>query len=320
MPPSDWSQFIPELISGLLTAILLGIFAYLISDKFKRWVKKLPNRIINIQKWLTARWYFILPHSLVIVLAIIFRIYTDWRIVIFSLTCYIVGWLSLRLSAGYPLAFGKKKSMKAKSEYLPVSLVSGAGNSHIKNYYIDPPYGDILLGEAQFRLDPNALIFDTNKQHTHTLLADGKLVIDFLKLSKPQNHIESVYLLINSSNSKSIYAHQSIGEIKLVFKDAPPIVVELILGANIREWCLGNPGDFVREASSPMLMMGMWKGLSKNGANAVIDCLQIPVYECMKGCFLEKITLVHKPLKHPSDTLGVHFSIYAVSLKITQDV
>jgi hypothetical protein len=124
---------------------------------------------------------------------------------------------------------------------------------------------------------------------------------------------------INSGNSKNIYANESIGEIRLIFKDAPPIVVNLVLGENIREWCPGNAGNYVRETTSP-LISGVWTGMSKDGANAVIDCLKIPIYECMRNCFLEKIILVHKSTKKPTDTMGVHYSVFALSLEIEQNV
>lgn len=320
MPESDWTQFIPDLIVGLMVGLLLlvvgGVIAYLRSDRFKQWFNRLLNTIMRALKWLIAKWHFILLHSLVVVLAVVFRICADWRILVFSLVCYVVGLLSWRLSIGRPISFGRSKSIESK--YLPISLASGIGNSYLKSRYVAPPSGDIFVGKAQFRLEPDSLIFDTNGQlHSFLPRRDGGKEID-LQLPKPQNQIKSAYFLINSENSRSIYAHQGIGEIKLVFKDAPPIIVELVLGENIREWCPGNPGDFVREASSPMLTMGAWTGLSKNGANAVIDCLQIPVYECMRNCFLERIILVHKSLQQPSDIMGVHFSVFAVSLEIAQ--
>jgi hypothetical protein len=323
MPESNWSQFIPELIVafvGVLFALVAGgVIAYLRSDKFKKWFDRLLNKMMLASKWLIAKWYLIVLHSLVVVLGtVVFRIYADWRILAFSFVCYVVGLLSWGLSIGRPISFGRSKSTGSKTKYLPIPLIPGIGNSYLKSRYIAPPSGDVFLGKAQFRLEPDALIFDTNEHIRYYMpRKDSGKEIDF-QLPKPQNQVKSAYFLINSGNSKSIYAHQDIGEIRLVFKDAPPIVVELVLGENIREWCPGNPGDFVREASSPMITMDAWTGLSKHGGNAVIDCLQIPVYECMRNCFLEKIVLVHKSLQRPPDTMGVHFPIFAVSLEIAQ--
>ena len=58
--------------------------------------------------------------------------------------------------------------------------------------------------------------------------------------------------------------------------------------------------------------------MNKQGASAVIDCLEVPVYESMRNNALEKIIFVHKPTQRPSDTLGVHFFVFAVSLEIEQ--
>ncbi len=291
------------------------------SGKFRKWFDRLLNKIILVLRWLAANWHLIVLHSFVVILGVVIHhIYSDWRILAFSFICYVVGLLSWGFYIGRPISFSRRKSTENKTKFLPISLSPGIGNTYFKSRYIAPPSGDVILGNAQFRLEPDASIFDTSEQIRDSLPRnDGGKEID-LFLPKPQNQVKSLYFLINSSNSKSDYARQSIGEIKLIFKDAPPIVVELLLGENLREWCIGNPGDFVREASSPMITMNAWTGMSKYGKNAVIDCLQIPVCECMRNCFLEKIILVHKSLPIPPDTMGVHFSIFAVSLEVAQGI
>lgn len=325
MPESNWSQFIPSLINTfigvLLTLIVGGVIAYLKPNRFKKWFNQLLTKMTLALKWLISKWQLIVLHSFVVILGVvILRIYSDWRILAFSFICYVVGLLSWGLYIRRPISFSRSKSTESKTKFLPISLFPGIGNSYFKSRYIAPPSGDVFLGNARFRLETDALIFDTNEQiRDYSPRNDGGKEIDF-QLPKPQNQIKSCYFLINSGNSKSIYAHQGIGEIRLVFKDAPPIVVELVLGENIREWCPGNPGDFVRDASGPMITMDAWTGLSKHGGNAVIDCLQIPVYACMRNCFLEKIILVHKSLQKPPDTMGVHFSIFAMSLEVAQGI
>ena len=321
MPKTDWTQFIPSLINTVIGVLLLlilgGVITYLKSNRFKKWFNQLLTKMTLALKWLISKWQLIVLHSFVVILGVvILRNHSDWRILAFSFICYLVGLLSWGLYIGRPISFSRSKSTESKTKFLPISLFPGIGNSYFKSRYIAPPSGDVFLGNAQFRLEPDALIFDTNEQiRYYSPRNDGGKEIDF-QLPEPQNQIKSCYFLINSRNSKSVYAHQGIGEIRLVFKDAPPIVVELVLGENIREWCPGIPGDFVRDASSPMITMDAWTGLSKHGGNAVIDCLQIPVYACMRNCFLEKIILVHKSLQKPPDTMGVHFSVYAISLEL----
>ncbi len=320
MPKNDWSQFVPGLITTIVGGCVLlfigAAFTYFMSDKFKKWFKQLLNRMMLASKWLIKKRHLIVLHSIVVILgAVVFRIYSDWIILAFSLICYVAGLLSWGLIIGRPISFGRRKT-----KFLPISLKPGIGNAYLKNRYNNPPAGDVLLDNAQFQLGPGALIFDTNEQIRDCRPRnDGGIEVD-IQLPEPQCHVRSAYFLINSVNSKSIYAHKNIGEIRLVFKDAPPIVAELVLGKNIREWCPGNTGDFVREASSPMITMDVWTGLNQHGRSAVMDCLQIPVFECMRNCFLKEIILVHKPLQLPPDKMGVHFSIFALSLEIEQGV
>ena len=323
MTSIDWSQFVPDILAGIVVALILAIvgvvIAYFRSEKFKNWLNKLFNKASFALKWFIGKWRFILLFCVVTVLEmIIYRIYADWKIVTLSLICYATGVFSYRWLVSRPFPIKENKFVESKSKLLPISLPSRIGNSYFENRYIDPPLGYVVLGGVEFRLLPKSLIFDTN-EHIHYFLLrdDGSKEVEF-GLPDAVNHIKSAYFLINSGNSKSIYKNQKIGEVVLLFKDAPPLVTELVLGQNIREWCPGNPGDYVRETSSPLVVMGVWTGLGKQGAIAVIDCLKIPIYECMRNNFLEKIILVHRPTQHPSDTMGVHFSVFAVSLEIDQ--
>ena len=324
MPESDWSQFVPDLIitiiGVLLTVIVTGTIAYFKIERFKAWLNKLLSKFALGVKWLFGKWHFFLPLCIVIISeAIIFRIYRDWKIAALSIMFYMMGLLGWGLSDGRQIFHSKIKAINSiKTKFLPISLSAGIGNSYLKNRYIDPPIGDVVLGGAQFQLKQDSLNFDTNEHiRYHLPLEDGCRQIDF-QLPKPVNGIKAVYFLINSGNSKIIYANKSTGKIRLVFKDAPPIDVDLVLGQNIREWCPGNSGDYIRETSSPETVTGVWTGMSKNGANAVIDCLKIPVFEFMKDCYLEKIIFIHKSFPQPPDKMGVHYSVFGVSIEIQQ--
>lgn len=199
-----------------------------------------------------------------------------------------------------------------KLSFIPILLAPGTGNSYLNERFVSPPSGNVTLGGIQFQLNKSSLIFDTNKQiHYYLPLDNGGKQIDLL-LPRPINRIRSVRFLINSGNSKTIYAGRSIGKISLVFKEAPPIDVELILGDNVREWCPGNSGDYVRETTNPQTA-SVWTGMNKDGVNAVMDCLSIAVYEVMKESFLEKITFTHKSIPQPPDTMGVHYSVFGIS-------
>ena len=273
-------------------------------------------------KWLVEKWYLVLPFCMVILLgAVAFRLYGDWKLVAFPFASYIIGLLSWVLFNSHQKLFEKKQAKGAiKPKFIPIPISGDLGNSYLKSRYINPPIGEVVLGGAQFRLEKDSLIFDTNEHIRYYLpLDDGGKQVDF-QLSKSLNGVKSVYLLINSGNSKNIYANSIIGRIRLVFKEAPPIDVELELGKNIREWCPGNSGEYIRETSSPETITDVWTGMSKNGANAVIDCLKIPVYEIMKDCYLEKIIFTHRFFPQPPDTMGVHYSVFGISLEIQEIV
>lgn len=56
--------------------------------------------------------------------------------------------------------------------------------------------------------------------------------------------------------------------------------------------------------------------MNKSGAYAVIDCLKIPIYEIMESCYLEKILFIHYSIPEAPDTMGVHYSVFGISLEV----
>lgn len=320
----DWSQFIPGLIINIigviLTAIFAGLIAYHSSNRFKVWINHLSPKFIKPIRLIVSKWHFLLPFLFVIALmAITFRIYQDLKFIGLSFIFYLLGLL------GWGLSYKKQSTSKVDTRnesmtthFLPIALPADIGNSYLKNRYINPPIGKVTLGEAEYLFNPDSLVFDTYEQIRYYLpLSNNGKEVE-LQLPKSINGVQAVYVLINSSNSKTIYLNKSIGKIKLFFNDAPPIVVELILGKNIREWCPGNPGEFVRETSSTESVTCVWTGISKNGANAVIDCLKIPVFKIMKVNHLEKISFIHQCDPQPTDSMGVHYSVFGISIELQQ--
>ncbi len=319
MLKSDWSQFIPDLIISILVLFITGAVAYIKSAKFKNWLKNLLARFVLALKWIGGKWPLLVKVFILITLGgVIYLIYSDWKIIVLSIIFYLIGLLGWGLSNKNKLIPGQKRRTDVvKTKFLPMPIPAGIGNSYLRSRYINPPSGNIDLGEAQFHFEPNSLIFDTNENITYYLpLSDNGKQVD-LQLHIPVNKVKAVYFLINSGNSKIEYENTSIGKIALIFKEAPPINVELILGQNIREWCLGNPGNYVRETTSSTIDR-VWTGIGKNGANAVIDCLKIPIFDCMRECYLEKIVFVHKSIPQPPDTMGVHYSVFGISVEIEE--
>ena len=206
----------------------------------------------------------------------------------------------------------KQKRLKFLSIPIPVGL----GNQYFGRYYIDPPVGNnVKLEGVEFQLSPRSFVFDTNEGiHLYFPREDGSREIN-LKLEEPVRFVKSVYVLINSGNSKGFYKSRTVGAIELIFKDAPPVNTALKLGKNIREWCVGAPGDLVRETSDT-LSKCVWKGLNKDGTSVVIDRLEIPVHEVLRRNDLVQINLIHNPLNHKNDPLGVHYIVSAITVEI----
>ena len=291
---SDGKSLIISTVGSLVAAGLIAIVAGLIA-----FVPALRTAVLSV---LISVWNYLLS-SIQINVAILFVL----------IVCAIL--IAARILFILFSVLKGRRSIESVSRFVPHAIPPGIGNAYLRDSYINPPSGTVTLGGAQFLLKPDSIIFDTNKAaHYYLPRRDGGKEVEF-PLPGPVNGIKAVHFLINSGNSQTIYAQDTIGKIRLIFKDAPPIVVPLVLGENIREWCPGNSGEFVRETTSPSLL-NAWLGMSKSGAIAVIDCLRVPVFECMRNCLLEKIIFVHIPVRRQPDTLGVQFLVSGVSLEI----
>jgi hypothetical protein len=198
--------------------------------------------------------------------------------------------------------------------FTPLPLLPGIGNASLHNLYITPPLGEVHLNNIPFQIPNGALVFDTNAQIRYYLpQADGSKEIE-LPLSVAVSNVRKVHVLINSGNSKNVYANQKIGEIRLLFGNVHPMSTDLILGYNIREWAVGNQGDYVRDLSAPTTRMA-WQGMNKQGVNAVMDHLEIAVPDAIQNAVLEKIVFVHKPTQHATDSLGVQYIVMAITVE-----
>src|SRR5687767_7154518 len=107
MTQADWSQFVPNLISGLLATLIAalvgGVFTYFKSERFRKWLGNAFSRLKLALTWLAARWRIILLWCMVVILeTIIFRVYSDWLVVGLSLVHLAIALLGFRLWALQP--------------------------------------------------------------------------------------------------------------------------------------------------------------------------------------------------------------------------
>lgn len=325
---TDWTQFIPDSLAGTLSTIIAvliisvstAIIAYVKSVKFRESLNKNKafKRFILASKWLIKKWHFISIVSLLLVVdIIIWRIYTNIGIVVLSLFHLLIGALGLEMLVSKPYIQIHKKPKLLQPKFLPILIPPGVGNKYFREFYIDPPVGNVNLGGVDFILKSDSFVFDTGiSPRVSKEREDGSVEVE-LNLPEPIKNVEAVHLLISSGNSKSFYNTERIGEIVLVFHDAPLHPTPLILGNNIREWCIGAAGDLIRKVSSPF-SKAVWNGLNQDGTAIVIDSLKLPVYECMRRNALEKILFVHRPLQRHGDTLGVQYFISAITLEVVE--
>ena len=199
--------------------------------------------------------------------------------------------------------------------YKPISLHPGIGNAYLRNLYLNLPDGDARLDGIPFLIARDTLYFDTNEQIRYYLpRQDGGKEVE-MPLTEPIANVKKVHFLINSGNSKCVYAGQKIGEIVLRFDNVYPISIDLILGHKIREWAVGNQGDLVRELTDSSVRLA-WQGMNKQGVNAVMDHLEVTIPDAINNAILEKIIFVHMPTRHATDSLGVHYLVLAVTVEV----
>ncbi len=207
---------------------------------------------------------------------------------------------------------------QSTSEFRPIPLRKGFGNDYLNARYLNPPEGDFTTDTGVvFSFREKSLIFDTNGRKRYHQRDACTREITFA-LVAPEYNVKNAYFLINAGNSKNIYKGQTIGQIVLAFRDvAATIRTDLILGENIREWCIGNKINLVRSTSSSTVKQ-IWAGTNNEGTNAVIDCLSISIDKCLRNEALEKIVFVHNPpIKAIQPTImGVHYSIFGITLEI----
>jgi hypothetical protein len=306
---SNWGKIINILshpawtgVAGLIA--LLGALVALIGYVLPL-ILSLLNRTQNIKLWLLqplAIPRYVITSGAILLLAIVITVLQR------SLSSRVKSLFVQRLN----------KPVENKPKFVPISLPAGIGNAYLRDRYLDPPSRIITPNDnkVEFQLPPDSLILDTNITPRYVTPRDYDWEEFGFTLPKPIQNIRSAYFLINSGNSHAIYRGLKLGEIKLIFRDAPPIVTVLVLGENIREWCIGNQGDYIREVSDHTTNNLAWKGENKAGVPAVIDYLKIPVFECMRNNPLEAIVFARNKVQRPPDNMGVPFSVFAISLEV----
>jgi hypothetical protein len=81
----SWGDFLTQTLATLVAASIIGIFSYISSEKFRKWVASSGKRIAFGIKWLMSQWKYILSLFLIILLEIAIYSFTKS----FSITAII---------------------------------------------------------------------------------------------------------------------------------------------------------------------------------------------------------------------------------------
>ncbi len=146
------------------------------------------------------------------------------------------------------------------SAYTTISL-SAVVSRPLSDLYVAPPTGTQMLG---------GMPFDTG---SFALIGPGQTAAVTTSIPGAVN----LHLLLNSYNTISRYAGQTLGTVRLTFSDGSVQDTTLVVGTNIREWRVGA-GSWVVGTVTSQASTRVWDGVAHlDGGEAVIDMLTVPV-------------------------------------------
>jgi hypothetical protein len=141
---------------------------------------------------------------------------------------------------------------------IPLSTVA---SQPLSDLYVAPPSGTQMLMGTPFTTGSFAL------------LTPGQSVGVATKIPSVVN----VHLLLNSYNTLSRYAGETLGTVRLTFSDGSVQQTTVVVGTNVREWRIGA-GSWVVGTVTSKASSRVWDGVAHlDGGEAVIDRLTIPV-------------------------------------------
>jgi serine/threonine protein kinase len=111
------------------------------------------------------------------------------------------------------------------ASFQPISLESVANGEFD---FVDPPQGDVILGEIAFRLG-HVFKSQAAPPPNDTFPVHVLVEMDILQASR-------LHLLINAGNAFREFEQQKIGEVRAYCNGSSTLLTDLILGRDIREW------------------------------------------------------------------------------------
>ncbi len=110
----------------------------------------------------------------------------------------------------------------------PISLAPIV-NGSLDNDFAAPPIGLVELGGVSFDLDGRAFRSQAGPAPNNAFPTQASLSVAL-------PGVEHVYVLVTAGDGFTRWAGKRVGQIVLTFEGAEPVVVDLVLGENLREW------------------------------------------------------------------------------------
>jgi len=156
-------------------------------------------------------------------------------------------------------------------------------NERLESLYANPPMGRCFLGGIWFEIhagDPTKGI--NNTLHTE----EGReYTVD---LPRAVRGVRALYFLVNSTNTYERDRGTLMGQIVLVFHKGR-LNVPLVIGENVREWCIGHSGTLSRSTDPRLREVWRVPTIRSPHVEAVIDVLKIEVPTEYRSQSLERI-------------------------------
>ncbi len=163
----------------------------------------------------------------------------------------------------------------------PISLAPIVNGSLDKDFAA-PPTGRIELGGVLFELDGQAFRSQAGPAPNNAFPTEASLTVAL-------SGVEHVYVLVTAGDGFTRWAGKRVGQIVLTFDGADPIVVDLVLGENLREW---HAADNV--VSTAPGITEVWSGPIAGfpNLNGHLDLLTIEVPADRAAATLTRIDIV----------------------------
>ena len=189
---------------------------------------------------------------------------------------------------------------------IPISL-EPFGNDDIRDILPSFPVDYVTLGRVKF-----LIARQNNKISTQCNVIGQKEWPTGITVSVGTiSHPETIYLLINAGYAHTRYAAAQIGLVVLEFGNGNLLRFPLILGQNIREWKIADPGAVT--TTTDLSSSVVWNGSSYDNRSAVLDMLTLSIPQDHRNSSLRAVTF-YDTSQDTLDDLNPCFMVIGITI------